>query len=364
MPVLEAHFPPEWNELARTLTASEGRLVVLVGGVDSGKTTFAAFLVNFFLASGITCAVVDADVGQSSIGPPGTIGLGFPDREVGALDEVPLAAFYFVGAISPQGHLLPCVVGTKRMVELALSGRLGPVPQKVVVDTTGLVHGRTGRVLKEYKLELLQPDHIVFFERRGELGSLARAWAERCRTHRLRVGAEVGRKTIPVRATRREEKWRSYFQGSVEHRFSFRDVVFTRTFLGTGRPVAREWREQISRSLAKEILWVECSPEQSWVVTPAELSEDELLWLRSGLGLGRSRLLRCHPSHFEGLLVGLVGRDGAALALGIVKRIDFAQEFLEVISPLPQGREVREIQFSEFRFPLGANLAGGARSAS
>lgn len=345
----EIRYPREWYHTAQEIL-KKGCVVIVIGGVDSGKTTFVTFLVNELLTAGLSCAVVDADVGQSNVGPPGTIGLGFPEYPVENLGEMLPTAFYFVGAISPRRHLLPCVVGTKKMVELALSNKMGCVVERVIVDTTGLVEGRLGRTLKEFKLDLLSPDHIVFFQLRRELESLACLWEGRSQVHRLRVPPSVQRKTPHLRASKREEKWRQFFRGSILREFSFQDVKFTRTFLNTGQPLNKEWRENLSRSFEKGLLWLECTPEQSWVIAQEQLTDEELTWLRACLGLRQTRVLQYHPSYFEEVLVALVDERGLAQAVGIIKAIDFNQQKIKILSSLPEGKKIREIQFSDFRF--------------
>ena len=50
------------------------RVTMVVGASDTGKTTLTAYLAGALAARGETVAVVDADVGQSEIGPPTTVG--------------------------------------------------------------------------------------------------------------------------------------------------------------------------------------------------------------------------------------------------------------------------------------------------
>ena len=57
---------------AITTLARPGRVFVL-GGVDSGKTTFTTRLAQAGLDAGLQVAVVDADLGQSTYGPPGRV---------------------------------------------------------------------------------------------------------------------------------------------------------------------------------------------------------------------------------------------------------------------------------------------------
>ena len=65
--------PNEWQDHIDDVKASPGTVVV-VGAIDVGKTTFCALLASQGVEAGIPTAVVDADMGQSEIGPPTTIG--------------------------------------------------------------------------------------------------------------------------------------------------------------------------------------------------------------------------------------------------------------------------------------------------
>src|SRR5262245_27038781 len=94
---------------------------MLVGGLDSGKTTLGRMLALSGLRAGHSVAFIDADLGQKTVGPPACVGLrlirGESDLEPGAVLEPD--AISFVGATSPQGQLLPLVVGTGILLDQA-----------------------------------------------------------------------------------------------------------------------------------------------------------------------------------------------------------------------------------------------------
>ena len=95
----------------------------LLGGIDTGKTSFALELLDRAARSGRRCALVDSNIDQSAVGPPTTCGLKLiePGSEV-SLDSVRTAdALSFVGSLSPREHLLPLVVGTQKLVTRARS---------------------------------------------------------------------------------------------------------------------------------------------------------------------------------------------------------------------------------------------------
>src|SRR5437773_10268536 len=70
----ESTVPVAWNEAVQVLQRQ--RVVcVIVGEVDSGKSSFCTFLANDCLEDTGIVGVVDADVVQDDIGPPTTISL-------------------------------------------------------------------------------------------------------------------------------------------------------------------------------------------------------------------------------------------------------------------------------------------------
>ncbi len=150
-------------ESIAALAAKPGRVFV-VGGVDSGKTTFVTRLAKAGIEAGHVVAIVDADLGQSTIGPPATVGLKIA-RELADLESDTPDAMSFVGSMSPRGHMLTLVSGTAKLVMRAIE--MGA--RLIVVDTSGLIDGVAGQVLKLSKAELCRPHHVVALARGMEL---------------------------------------------------------------------------------------------------------------------------------------------------------------------------------------------------
>lgn len=181
--------------------------VIVTGGVDTGKTTFCRDLANLGFELGFKIAIVDCDLGQSNIGTPGTIGLGFLNKTIESIEEVPVHSLYFVGSVSPPGYFLPTVVGTKKMVEKAKLER----PDLIIIDTSGFIDG-PGETLKYYKIELVKPDHIVAFQNNDELENLLSFLEDSYPIYRFSVSEKVKRRTIEERRVLRENKFKRYFR--------------------------------------------------------------------------------------------------------------------------------------------------------
>lgn len=211
-------------EVVQRLSSTRGT-VVLLGGIDTGKTSFGLAMAEAARADGVAVAYIDADVGQSTIGPSTCIGLKY----CGELDEVDnesLSAadeLAFVGSTSPEGHLLPLMSGTGRLVNHAREAG----SELIIVDTTGYVSGFYAQLLKYYKLELIQPDAVVGFQRGEELEPIlgvARRFFP-AEVTSLKVEQAVLERSVEDRLEERESKLATYFDASLT-RWRLKTSVF------------------------------------------------------------------------------------------------------------------------------------------
>jgi polynucleotide 5'-hydroxyl-kinase GRC3/NOL9 len=199
--------------------------VVLVGGLDTGKSSLSRNLLSAAVETGRPAALLDADVGQKTVGPPASITLKMVRSAADLEPEriVVADAMSFVGSTSAQDHLLPVVAGVARLHRRAKDEGA----DLIVVDTSGLVSGITGQVLKYHKVELLEPDLVVGLQRGEELlpllGVIQRFFATQVVP--LGVHPDVVPTTVDRRADNRERAMRAYFSGEL-HRFRVKPTVF------------------------------------------------------------------------------------------------------------------------------------------
>jgi polynucleotide 5'-hydroxyl-kinase GRC3/NOL9 len=213
-----------YDQIVERATRARG-VTMLVGGLDTGKSTLARSIARAGVDAGLTAAILDADIGQSTVGPPTTVGLKLV-RERADLEPETLAradALTFVGTTSPQGHLLPLVSGSRLLLDRARAEGA----ELVVVDTTGLVSGVFGQILKFHKIGLLRPDLVVGMERGEELepllGVIRRFYATEVIA--FPVPADVVPTSVERRAVLREEAMRRYFAEPLQ-RWRVKATVF------------------------------------------------------------------------------------------------------------------------------------------
>lgn len=294
----------EWSRACAQVAASPG-VVLLVGAPDTGKSTLAAWMVNACLEAGHRVAVVDADIGQSDVGPPGTVGLGYPKHPIERLDQVPAAALAFVGATSPGRCPAQHVVATAAMVERAR--REGAAV--VVVDTTGTVSGRLGQGLKELKIAATSPEWVVALERGDELAPVLRGLRGRTQPRLLRVppSGRARERSREERRANRERLLARYLQDAAPLDIPLAGLGVVNSF----------WEKDVYEEV----------PEAEW----------------------------------RNLWVGLADERGEVLAAGTVLEVSYAEDRLRVLTPWKEADAVRVIILGFMRVaPDGRETGGGA----
>ena len=350
------HIPQGWKPAMAKMVASPGSCVVL-GGPDSGKSTFCLALANLGVANGCRVAVVDADVGQSDIGPPTTTGVGFLEGEVQRLEEIQPAAIRFVGATSPGGHLLQTAVAAYQMVDFARSQGA----QLIITDTSGMVMGSAARALKAYKIELIKPEFVVGLAEEDELEHLLAPYRTSARpmVFRLKPSPQVVAKSREERRKRRERKFASYFRKARNVAIPWRQMALRNTIWLSGKPLAGHFRQHLEDSLECQVLQAEQTAEGLFAIVDRAYNERALASLEPTFGEIKLTQRDC----FDHLLVGLADGQGKTLGLGILSGIDFEGESLSIITPAEKVETVKVVQVGSLRVTpqgeeLGSNRPG------
>jgi polynucleotide 5'-kinase involved in rRNA processing len=213
-------------EITEELLHPSNKLIMIIGGTDTGKTTLVECICDL-LAKHTNTGIVDLDIGQSIVGPPATIGWAKIEGDLINWADIRMEDFYFVGTITPVGSLLPIVVGAKLIADSALAAC-----DKVIVNTTGLIAAPEGKILKLFKIDMLSPDVILAIEHSCELGHILDVFGH-CMTpkiYRLPVPANVKAKDSIKRSINRFDKITSYFRKAdiVEVSMDCVDIRYTR----------------------------------------------------------------------------------------------------------------------------------------
>lgn len=290
---MEILAPKEWFDVLDILEKEKG-VAIILGAPDTGKSTLARFLATHLRKRGLRVALVDADIGQSFLGPPTTIGLALfdspSDREAALSPEI-----FFVGSTTPEGDLPLHIKGVKRMVDRALSYQA----DIVLVDTTGLVSGEVGKELKREKIDLVSPRFIFALQRSGEIENILELYKENPlhTIYRLPLSEQARSRSKEERRTYRAKKFQAYFKGSKIKELPADGIQLEGKVLDSnGFSIPLEWA-----------LWI------------------------------------------KGLLLGLKDWNGDTLALGVIENYREEERILRATTPLNQMEKLKTIQLSSLK---------------
>ncbi len=342
----------DWQNTIEAIIEQPG-VTMIVGDIDAGKTTFTKELANAGVSAGIPTAIVDADTGQSEIGPPAAIGMTIVEEPIESLRSLKVRRMYFVGSTTPVGHLLPTVIGVKRMADEAITrgARL------VVVDTSGLVNGTVGRKLKLYKIDLLSPKHIIGLQKHRELDAIlsVAAHIDKYTVHRLKVSPETQEKPKAFRTARRKNQFFDYFRNADRHLLRLDEIVCWGTLFTTGRLVKWQHFRVLERTLRTKVLHAEIVGNGMYIVAECrpQMAGIQALMERYST---RQFTVVC-GTDFNNVLIGLADGNANTIGLGIIEAVDFKQRHMSVITPASTITPVRVVQFGSMRIRMdGAEL--------
>ena len=339
----------EWRKLASRIVEPQ-QIVLVIGATDVGKSTFCRFLADFALTKHFKVACVDTDIGQSQIGPPTTIGIKsfaphanlhsseaqepVSDSEQNRTENPILFdgtadQLYFVGDVSPQGHLLGLLAGTRLMVDSARETDA----DFVVVDTTGYIHDPRAVILKQHKIELIRPDHLVCIGRSTELEQITACYTQQewLNIHYLLPHRSVRTKSGKARSRYRKDQFDTYFSDSNVQQVPFEQIRGGRTPFFIGRIANEKELEILARLAETQIYHAEWGSRTLCLIASKPLSKATTNYIKNYLSL--TRVTAEVRAYFERRLVGLIGSTGNTYAIGSIEAVDFQKRELSIRCP-------------------------------
>ena len=322
----EDPIPQSWKDAANRILATDGSITVAVlGGVDSGKTSFCTYLVNIGLNGGRSVALVDGDLGQSDVGPPGTLGLSFVRRSVIDLVNLPLDDAVFIGNTSPYNVIDKIISGLLKLkCEAEKKGS-----NLIIVNTDGWVDGAEAIKYKYQLISSLKPKFTVVLQGDGSLNPLINSLMN-VETHLLAVETpkNVKKRDREMRRIIRETLYKRYLKDAKVRTIPLSWIKMYGNLEISGR-VDQTLKRRLEEIIGNKLVY--CESSQSSIILVLKegllLSEDEKLKIASEFN--RPVRVICEGEE-RGLLVSLEGSEGKFLGIGIINSIEYDRGILKV----------------------------------
>ena len=324
-------IPPSWENALKEIKACRRPLTVMVmGEVDSGKTSFCTYLVNQALRMKWKAAIIDADLGQSDVGPPSTIGFSRVTTPIKDLFEIEAEKAYFVGLTSPSQMINRVVDG---LVELKNSVENVDV-DFLVINTDGWISGEEAVSYKVGLTEKVAPDVVVGIQETDELAPILTALKE---TKTLAIGSPpaIKKRSREKRKVLRELGYKKYLKKAKVRSFPLNWVRVERVLVGTGTIPHAERMEKIKEMLGMIPVYCEETPTTFFIVLRKSgwIDEERIRRVEDSFGKW-TRVIR--DGEEEGLLVGLHDDKGVFLGIGVLVGVDYRRRVMKVYTPVSE----------------------------
>lgn len=333
--------PESWVKAADEIASTGAKRVIVIGDTDSGKTAFSTLLLNVLVKSGRRVAVIDADVGQKSIGPPGALGMGIAKKPLASLSDVTFEDGFFIGSFTPSGIIHRAVVGALLLLQKA--EKLGV--DSVVVDTAGWVSEWGGRELKLAEALALQPDFAVFVGTEEELSQILRPISGLYTSIRVDSPRILRRRSREERREYRRYLYRKWLSGASERSVPLSTCKLLYTVLFNGVALSIDEIKKAESFLGSKVRYAE-KVEDSLILYTDETPKRDTEFLRTLFSVSDVHILSDAEILYN--VVAFSSREKYLQGLGIVTNFNPASKMLKVLTTV-EPREDMLVMLGSFK---------------
>lgn len=339
-------IPESWKQASKeVLTYKKPCTVMVIGDVDSGKTTFCTFLANMALKKKLKTVIVDADLGQSELGPPTTLAMGLINYPLIDLFTVKSKKIHFVGSTSPSGVTDRVIQGLTRMkMDYCKEGA-----DFAIVNTDGWVEGENAKKYKILMVETIQPRVVIGIQHEHEIEPILSSLdkIKDIKVLRLTTSAAVRKRNREERKKLRAQGYRKYLRGGKLRVLPINWMNFEYTYLGSGKVPPLERVRELEAKLSCKILYCEEAPHFVLLI----LGKREGGFNENNFKFVDGKIEKEKCVFFEGdekgVLVALLDNQREFHGLGILHDIDYQRRALRIYTPY-RGK-VAIIQFGKIK---------------
>jgi len=328
-------IPPSWIEASEQLLNFQKKPVaaIVVGTVDSGKTSFCTYLTNKLLQEKQKVAILDGDLGQSDIGPPCTVAYTFVTKPVTDLFNLEAKNAFFVGATSPSTAINKVIEGLTSLKKEILNNN----SDFIVINTDGWVEGEDAVNYKVQLAKELNSDIIFCIQQKDELAPLINS-LEGIQKLVVEFPSAIKQRSKEKRRNLRELGYIKYLRNAKVQSLPIGWLkIEANEFLGLG--VTHENMKQAKRIYdflgMNPLHFAELKDKVCIVVGRSRwISEEKIRKLEEIMG---KKIVVIHKGEEEGLLVALYNNDKKFLGIGVIREIDYSRKTLKIFTPVSEG---------------------------
>lgn len=328
-------IPSSWNIAFEELTKIDAKpiTVLVLGKIDSGKTSLCTYLLNRLLREKKKVAVLDGDLGQSDIGPPCAVSYTFVTKPVTDLFNLVAKNAFFVGLTSPSTTINRVIQGMTDLKKEILTGD----PDFVLVNTDGWTEGEDALYYKVKLIEELKPDSILGLQQTDELTMILNT-LERFAKITLEPPRAIGERNTEKRKNLRELGYVKYLKNPKTQSLPLSWLRIEESDL-LGLDVASDKNRGAAKLYQllgmKPLHLVELKDRISVIIGKSRWIDAENI--KKVEDYTKKKVVISRKGEEEGLLLAAYDAKKKFLGIGVVQEIDYMRKTLKISTPVTEG---------------------------
>ncbi|NLE05717.1 MAG: hypothetical protein GX638_13090 [Crenarchaeota archaeon] len=156
-------IPTSWDSTIEGLWQIKKKpiTIMVIGEVDTGKTSFCTYLTNKLVNKNFQVGVLDEDLGQSDIGPPGAIAYSYVSFPITDIFDLETENAIFLGTTTP-------VEATNKIIEATVLLKTQMIKKCqldfLIINTDGWLADENAINFKIHLAEALEVDMIFWIQ--------------------------------------------------------------------------------------------------------------------------------------------------------------------------------------------------------
>ncbi|MEM3695189.1 MAG: Clp1/GlmU family protein [Candidatus Bathyarchaeia archaeon] len=325
-------IPHSWNEAFNEVLKIKERPTVLmvIGNVDSGKSSFCTYIVNRLLNEKYKVAVLDGDLGQSDIGPPCSVAYNFVTKLMTDLFNLEAKNAFFVGVTSPSSAIDKVIEGLVSLKKEILDGN----PDFIVVNTDGWIEGEDAVNYKIRLVNELMPNIVLCIKQGDEITPLINA-LEDFRKLVVESPRAIKQRSREKRKSLRELGYIKYLKNAKVQSIPLSWInIEGNELLNLSKISEKSKRARIIYDLLgmKPLHFVELKDKIYVVIGKSRWINDENVRRVEQFVEKRVEVIR--KGQEEGALTALYSSERKFLGIGVLQEVDYLRKTLKILTPV------------------------------
>jgi polynucleotide 5'-hydroxyl-kinase GRC3/NOL9 len=334
-------IPTLWIKSFEELLKIQAKPVtaIVLGTVDSGKTSFCTYLINRLLREKQKVAILDGDLGQSDVGPPCTVAYNFVTKPITDLFNLEAKNAFFVGVTSPSiaiNRVIEGLTSLKREIS-------GSNPDFIVVNTDGWVEGEEAVDYKVRLIEELKPDIILCIQKKDELTPFSNA-LEKFVNVVADSPSAIKQRSSEKRRSLRELGYMKYLRSAKVQSLplNWLRVEENELFGLSGTRENTRHARKIYELLGMKPLHLAELKDRICIVvgTRCWINEDNIKNVEE---FAKKKIVVTRKGEEEDLLVALYNAKRKFLGIGVLKEVDYTRKTLKILTPVAKEISIVEL---------------------